>query len=290
MLETIQTHFGGAMYIGKTGDDARTQILDDFNKNGGILLVATRAGGVGLNLTRASRVIVCDVAWNPVEDTQAVSRAWRMGQTRPVFVYRLVATNTIEAAVYSLDLNKHMLAARVMEKQDINRMYSQWDLNDTNSKMPPVLDLATIFATDDVLFDVVSQLGQEYQVSSHTSVFLETDATFSVNDEYEARDEYNNLISTKPRVLESEDGATHIVLPEQVYFPNGTELVQAHRPIVVKRISHGRQNGETVKIIYDIMIHNRGPADEFEVRYRELNDEEWDPVTKPNDIDHCCIE
>ena len=99
-----------------------TKILDDFQQQGGLLLVATKAGGVGLNLTRASRVIICDVAWNPVEDTQAVSRAWRMGQTRPVFVYRLVADDTLEAAVYNLNLHKYMLAARVMDEQDVNRL------------------------------------------------------------------------------------------------------------------------------------------------------------------------
>lgn len=291
MLQGVHDLFGGLMYTGKTGDDARSKILEDFQQQGGLLLVATKAGGVGLNLTRASRVIICDVAWNPVEDTQAVSRAWRMGQTRPVFVYRLVADDTLEAAVYNLNLHKYMLAARVMDEQDVNRLYSSTDLSDTNSCALPVLDMASISASDDVMLAVMGQLGNGYCVTSHTSLFLETDATLSLAEQSDAKDEYNTLIASKPRTLESADGTVHIVLPDQIYFPNGSELVQAHPPSVEKRISHGVQDDDgTVKMVYNLVIENRGPAEDFEIRYREVNDDEWDSVNKPDDVQYCTID
>ena len=138
---------------------------------------------------------------------------------------------------------------------------------------------------------VVAQLGSAYCVTSHTSLFLETDATLSLAEQSDANDEYNTLVSSKPRTLESADGTVHIVLPDQIYFPNGSELVQAHPPIVEKRISHGVQKeGDTVQMVYILVIKNRGPAQDFEIRYRDVNDEDWDPVNKPDGANQCCVD
>ena len=65
-----------------------------------IFLLTTRVGGLGINLTGADRVVIYDPDWNPSTDTQARERAWRIGQTRPVTVYRLLTTGTIEEKIY----------------------------------------------------------------------------------------------------------------------------------------------------------------------------------------------
>ena len=60
-----------------------------------VLLLTTRVGGLGLNLQGADRVIIFDPDWNPVQDLQARERAWRIGQTRPVTIYRLLTSGAI---------------------------------------------------------------------------------------------------------------------------------------------------------------------------------------------------
>lgn len=80
------------------------RIVDKFNSDPGIFvfLFSTRAGGVGLNLTGASRLILYDIDWNPSIDEQAMARLWRTGQKNPVIIYRLISAGTIEG---KLDLS-----------------------------------------------------------------------------------------------------------------------------------------------------------------------------------------
>jgi hypothetical protein len=69
----------------------------------------------------ASRVILLDVAWNPTVDQQAIARAWRVGQTREVFVYRLFCTNAIELAQLSAQNVKDSMAVRAIDKGKLRR-------------------------------------------------------------------------------------------------------------------------------------------------------------------------
>src|SRR6185437_4220893 len=73
------------------------------------LLVSLKAGGSGLNLTAADHVFLCDPWWNPAVEAQAADRTHRIGQTRPVFVYRLVAADTVEERILTLQDSKRAL-------------------------------------------------------------------------------------------------------------------------------------------------------------------------------------
>ena len=79
-----------------------------------LLLVSLKAGGTGLNLTAASRVVHYDRWWNPAVEDQATDRAWRIGQTQSVFVHKLVCQGTIEERVDALITDKRALAEAVV--------------------------------------------------------------------------------------------------------------------------------------------------------------------------------
>ena len=75
-----------------------------------IFLISTRAGGVGLNITSANKVVIFDPSWNPSHDLQAQDRAYRIGQLRDVEVFRLVSAGTIEEIVYARQIYKQQQA------------------------------------------------------------------------------------------------------------------------------------------------------------------------------------
>ncbi|GJN01216.1 hypothetical protein PR202_ga18463 [Eleusine coracana subsp. coracana] len=89
---------------GTTKISERERIVKDFQEGPGapIFLLTTQVGGLGLTLTKADRVIVVDPAWNPSTDNQSVDRAYRIGQTKDVIVYRLMTSATIEEKIYKL--------------------------------------------------------------------------------------------------------------------------------------------------------------------------------------------
>jgi hypothetical protein len=99
--------------VSKTGRD---RMVDQFQSGSGspLLLVSLKAGGTGLNLTAASRVVHYDRWWNPAVEDQATDRAWRIGQKRAVFVHKLVCQGTIEERVDAMINDKRALADAVV--------------------------------------------------------------------------------------------------------------------------------------------------------------------------------
>jgi hypothetical protein len=94
----------------------RDRMVDEFQSGSAspLLLVSLRAGGTGLNLTAASRVVHYDRWWNPAVEDQATDRAWRIGQHRSVFVHKLVCQGTIEERVDAMINDKRALADAVV--------------------------------------------------------------------------------------------------------------------------------------------------------------------------------
>ena len=98
----------------------RAKVIENFRKGqNGVFLISLKAGGFGLNLTEADYCFVCDPWWNPATEAQAVDRAHRIGQTRPVMVYRLVSKDTIEEKVMALKARKAALFSSVMDSDGI---------------------------------------------------------------------------------------------------------------------------------------------------------------------------
>jgi SNF2 family DNA or RNA helicase len=94
----------------------RDEVLAEFRSGEvPVFLVSLKAGGFGLNLTEADYCILLDPWWNPATEAQAVDRAHRIGQTKKVMVYRLVAKDTVEEKVMALKARKAALFASVLD-------------------------------------------------------------------------------------------------------------------------------------------------------------------------------
>ncbi|WP_341327260.1 DEAD/DEAH box helicase [Methylotuvimicrobium sp. KM2] len=112
----------GYQYLdGSTQAKERKKRVDAFQRGEGeLFLISLKAGGVGLNLTAADYVIHMDPWWNPAVEDQASDRAHRMGQQRPVTIYRMIAKNTIEEKIVALHSHKRDLADSLLEGADIS--------------------------------------------------------------------------------------------------------------------------------------------------------------------------
>jgi SNF2 family DNA or RNA helicase len=94
----------------------RGEVVEEFRSgDADAFLISLKAGGVGLTLTEADYVFVLDPWWNPAVEAQAVDRAHRIGQRRPVMVYRLVSAGTVEEKVMELKARKAALFAKVVD-------------------------------------------------------------------------------------------------------------------------------------------------------------------------------
>jgi SNF2 family DNA or RNA helicase len=114
---------------GRTRD--RQSRVERFQKDPGcpLFLVSLKAGGLGLNLTAAEYVFLLDPWWNPAVEAQAIDRAHRIGQTRQVFAYRLIARDTVEEKVLELQRTKRALADAIINADNsLIRNLSREDL------------------------------------------------------------------------------------------------------------------------------------------------------------------
>jgi SNF2 family DNA or RNA helicase len=130
LREYLDAHAISYRYLdGSTPAKQRQQEVDAFQAGqGDLFLISLKAGGLGLNLTAADYVIHMDPWWNPAVEDQASDRAHRMGQERPVTVYRLVAKNTIEEKIVRLHAEKRDLADSLLEETDTGATLSADEL------------------------------------------------------------------------------------------------------------------------------------------------------------------
>ncbi|KAL8671344.1 MAG: hypothetical protein Q9168_004154 [Polycauliona sp. 1 TL-2023] len=108
---------------GSVRPDKRQKLTKSFNqyKAKMVFIISTRAGGTGLNLFGANRVVIMDDDFNPIWEEQAVGRAYRIGQTKPVFVYRLTVGGTFEDVIHNQSLFKQQLTTRAVDHKSIAR-------------------------------------------------------------------------------------------------------------------------------------------------------------------------
>jgi hypothetical protein len=120
LLDLVEPHLERAglrsvRLDGRTRD--RAAVVNEFQSDEGppVMLTSLKAGGTGLNLTAADHVFLLDPWWNPAAEDQAADRAHRIGQERPVLVYRLIAKDTVEEGILALQAKKRALADAALE-------------------------------------------------------------------------------------------------------------------------------------------------------------------------------
>jgi len=121
----IPTH----ILTGETKD--RQEVVNAFqnDQNAGVFLLSLRAAGTGLNLTTASYVVLYDPWWNPAVEAQAIDRSHRIGQTRTVNAYRLIAPGTVEEKIWELQERKAQTISDVLGEEGFARSLSKDDLD-----------------------------------------------------------------------------------------------------------------------------------------------------------------
>ena len=137
MLDILEAAIARAGYTyrrmdGTTPVSHRMRLIDEFNGDDDVFvfLLTTKVGGLGVNLTGADRVLLYDPDWNPSTDAQARERAWRIGQTKEVTVYRLITAGTIEEKVYHRQIYKEFLTSKVLKDPKQRRFFKAKDLAD----------------------------------------------------------------------------------------------------------------------------------------------------------------
>lgn len=154
----IHTSYKVTYLDGSMSYEDRYAAVGDFNSDPTqfVFLISTRAGGVGLNITSANKVVIVDPNWNPSHDLQAQDRAYRIGQTRDVEVYRLVSQGTIEEIVYARQIYKQQMSNIGLSATSERRYFT--GIQDRKDQKGEIFGLNNLFAYQDenvVLRDIV---------------------------------------------------------------------------------------------------------------------------------------
>ena len=165
LLKMLQMLFNHTSYSvsyldGSMKYEDRYAVVTDFNTDPSqfVFLISTRAGGVGLNITSANKVVVVDPNWNPSYDLQAQDRAYRIGQTRDVEVFRLVSQGTLEEIVYARQIYKQQ-QANIGYNATTERRYFQ-GVRGRKDQKGEIFGLSNLFAYENdniVLREIVNK-------------------------------------------------------------------------------------------------------------------------------------
>ncbi|KAJ8390112.1 hypothetical protein AAFF_G00111260 [Aldrovandia affinis] len=189
------------------------------NKHYSVFLLTTQVGGVGITLTAADRVVIFDPSWNPATDAQAVDRAYRIGQTQNVVIYRLITCGTVEEKIYRRQVFKDSLIRQTTgDKKNPFRYFSQqqlkelFKLEDTRSSSTQ-LQLQTMHSkqrfTDSELDEHIAYLHsmEMFGISDHDLMFSHDAAVHEDHPEDQESHQYiENRVLKAHELMKAESG------------------------------------------------------------------------------------
>ncbi|XP_068228136.1 LOW QUALITY PROTEIN: transcriptional regulator ATRX-like [Palaemon carinicauda] len=185
---------------GSTNAESRKFMCKTFNNVSNercrLFLISTRAGGLGINLVAANRVVIFDSSWNPSHDSQSIFRVYRFGQKKPCYVYRFVAQGTMEEKIYSRQVTKMSTALRVVDEHQIKRYFKMADLQQLYEFTPAEKDAReTPAVPDDRLLAELLKRQKDWIVNYHEHDSLlenQTGEELSEEERKAAWEDYEN--------------------------------------------------------------------------------------------------
>ncbi|KAK3296860.1 P-loop containing nucleoside triphosphate hydrolase protein [Chaetomium fimeti] len=228
------TSYNVSFLDGTLSYEDRQKVVDDFNSDPSqfVFLISTKAGGVGLNITSANKVVIFDPHWNPSYDLQAQDRAYRIGQVRDVDVFRLVSAGTIEEIVYARQIYKQQ-QANIGYNASNERRYFKGVQQDSNRK-GEIFGLSNLFSFHGdqvVLREIVNKTNiAEAKAGVHLSdIDLAKMAKADEANPEDEDDDELSLIKPEPNDNDNDDEQGMSQLAKLITAENREDLVRAHR-------------------------------------------------------------
>ncbi|KAI9821115.1 MAG: hypothetical protein M1827_003849 [Pycnora praestabilis] len=235
LLKMLQMLFNHTSYNvsyldGGMSYEDRAKTVDDFNSDSSqfVFLISTKAGGVGLNITSANKVVIVDPNWNPSYDLQAQDRAYRIGQIRDVEVFRLVSAGTIEEIVYARQIYKQQ-QANIGYNASMERRYFK-GVQDNKDQRGEIFGLANLFsfhADNVVLRDIVNKTNVAESKAGVAVVGLDLENVASEEDYDPLKGEDEDSAMSQLAALVANEEEAAAAGPKKRKVAKQTDAVQA---------------------------------------------------------------
>ncbi|KAF3921596.1 hypothetical protein AA313_de0205783 [Arthrobotrys entomopaga] len=236
------THYNICYLDGEMSLEDRTKAVEDFNTDASYFafLISTRAGGVGLNIVSANKVVVFDPSWNPSHDLQAQDRAYRIGQRRDVEVFRLVCAGTIEEMVYARQIYKQQ-QANIGYEASFERRYFTGVMKDSNRRgeLFGLKNLFTFHQENVVLQEIVNKTNV---AESKTGIAILNIPDPAVDEKltFEEDDAADDIISQIQAMVSSQDD------PSTTPRPRTTKLDPIQAILADAGVEYTHENTEVI--------------------------------------------
>ncbi len=210
---------------GNTKMSERATYLKLFNKGKfDVFLISTKAGGLGFNLQGANRVVIFDFNFNPQWEEQAIGRSYRIGQEKPVFVYRFIAGGTFEEKLFNQAVFKTQLAFKVVEKKNTKNFAQRRMDYLFKPKAVPQEDLVEHEGKDTVLDEILNELAAHGPEECYIRKIIAAETLQHPADEIltaEDQQEIQNMIADEQLKKENPDAwrAKQNSLKAQTFVP-----------------------------------------------------------------------
>ncbi|RAH75165.1 putative DNA excision repair protein (Rad26L) [Aspergillus aculeatinus CBS 121060] len=252
------TSYNVSYLDGSMSYEDRTKVVDDFNSDPRqfVFLISTRSGGVGLNITSANKVVIVDPNWNPSHDLQAQDRAYRIGQSRDVEVFRLISVGTIEEIVYARQIYKQQ-QANIGYNASSERRYFK-GVQENKDKKGEIFGMDNLFAyrTDNIVLREIVNKTNVAESRAGVQV-MDIDLTAMVKEEESHPD---HPLNNTPQPAH-EDTTTDAVMNNLAAMIRGETAPSSTRP------AHPAQNTPPRHDPIQAILANAG------VEYTHLNNE-----------------